>query len=542
MSRNRQSPLDAVEQLDLPTLPHGWCWARVHQLGDVTTGSTPSKQRAEYFGGSIPFIKPTDLNAGYYVRDYSDSLTDAGTTQARLLPERTVLVTCIGATIGKTGLSRVECATNQQINALATLPDTPLPEWCYWAFVSPHGQKQIKTNASATTLPILNKGKFERIPLPVAPLAEQGRIVAKIEELFSDLDAGVAVLKRAKANLKRYRAAVLKAAVEGKLTETWRDDHPDTEPASKLLDHILAERRQKWEADQLAKFAAAEKEPPKNWRDKYVGPSSPDMTELSELPKTWCWVSIEQLAANEDFAITDGPFGSNLKTVHYTDDGPRVIRLQNVGDGVFIDDDAHISPDHFSLLQRHSVKAGDVIIAMLGEILPRACLVPSHIPPAIVKADCVKVAPNCSIVLPTYLVIALNARPSRVRASTKIAGVGRPRLNLQKLRPLAIPLPPPDELAQIVSEVEATLSQAEAAELAIDHDLLRAARLRQSILMQAFEGKLVPHDPKDEPASVLLERIRASQSAHERTGKPATPVRTNRRQKISTTQLEERYE
>ena len=132
--------------------------------------------------------------------------------------------------------------------------------------------------------------------MPVAPLDEQRRIVAKIEELFSDLDAGVAALERAKANLKRYRAAVLKAAVEGKLTEQWRADHPNTEPASKLLARILTERRQKWESAQLAKFAAAGKEPPKNWREKYVEPTPPDTTELSPDCRTaGLGTSVEQL-------------------------------------------------------------------------------------------------------------------------------------------------------------------------------------------------------------------------------------------------------
>ncbi|MFO0877416.1 MAG: hypothetical protein U0840_08580 [Gemmataceae bacterium] len=145
-------------------------------------------------------------------------------------------------------------------------------------------------------IPGLSKGHILGHITAFPPLAEQRRIVAKIEELFSDLDAGVAALERAKANLKRYRAAVLKAAVEGKLTEAWRAEHPHTEPASKLLERILAERRRKWEADQLAKFAAAGKEPPKNWQAKYVEPTPPDITGLPELPEGWCWASVEQLS------------------------------------------------------------------------------------------------------------------------------------------------------------------------------------------------------------------------------------------------------
>jgi len=143
--------------------------------------------------------------------------------------------------------------------------------------------------------PSARDDEFLAMQIRVAPLNEQRRIVAKIEELFSNLDAGVAALERIRANLKRYRAAVLKAAVEGKLTAAWRAKHPQSEPASKLLERILAERRAKWEQDQLAKFAAAAKTPPKGWREKYVEPAGPDTNGLPELPQGWCWVTLGSL-------------------------------------------------------------------------------------------------------------------------------------------------------------------------------------------------------------------------------------------------------
>ncbi|GDX94555.1 hypothetical protein LBMAG47_02180 [Planctomycetia bacterium] len=361
--------------------------------------------------------------------------------------------------------------------------------------------------ANGTTRLKLTQGAMRRIPLSVPPLPEQHRIVEKIEELFSDLDAGVASLERAKANLKRYRASVLKSAVEGRLTEEWRKEHPQTEDGPILLDRILRERREKWEKDQLAQFKKKGKEPPKNWQSKYEEPAAPGTSELAELPAGWVWATVEQVASNDDWAITDGPFGSNLKTEHYTSCGPLVIRLQNIGDGYFKRDDAHISDEHFAGLQRHAVVHNDIVVAMLGEALPRACLVPEEIPPAIVKADCVKVTVNGTACIPAFLMRVLNSQPTRRRSSLHIAGVGRPRMNLQKLRPLPIPLPPFAEQEQIVALVEERLSQIDSAEKTIDSELIRAKRLRQSILKTAFEGKLVPQNPNDEPASVLLERI-----------------------------------
>lgn len=125
--------------------------------------------------------------------------------------------------------------------------------------------------------------------IPLAPTAEQRRIVAKLDELLSDLDAGVAALERVKANLKRYRAAVLKAAVEGRLTEEWRAKNRPQETGAQLLKRILHERRRRWEADQLAAFAVARKQPPKNWRARFKEPSATRTGDVPALPVGWCW-------------------------------------------------------------------------------------------------------------------------------------------------------------------------------------------------------------------------------------------------------------
>jgi type I restriction enzyme S subunit len=514
-------------------LPKGWATAPLGVCGTWYGGGTPSKFNDAYWsGGTIPWISPKDMKR-LRISDSEDHISTLALqeTNVKAFPQGTVLIVIRSGILSRTlpvAVAEVEATMNQDLKGL--LPSEGI-ESTYVAYFLQAEERDILRQCSkhGTTVASIDTTALHSYMLRFAPLQEQRRIVAKIEELFSDLDAGVAALKRAKANLKRYRASVLKSAVEGKLTEQWRAKHPAKEPASALLARILLERRQKWEADQLAKFAAAKKEPPKNWRDKYVEPTPPDTTGLPELPVGWCWASVEQCATDEDNSIIDGPFGSNLKTAHYTDEGPRVIRLQNIGEGIFVDEDAHISWNHFSTLTRHSVKAGEIVVAMLGEMLPRACLVPDHIPPAIVKADCVKLTPNTALIAPYFLMTVLNAHPTRTRASGQIAGVGRPRLNLGKLRPFVIPLPPLVEQVQIAIEVEEKLSQIDAAKSQIEQCLLRSARLRQSILKQAFEGKLVPKDPKDEPAKVLLERLRASKSAHEGNGNATTRPRTSRR-------------
>ena len=228
----------APDTTELPLLPEGWCWATTDQLGECTTGLTPPTANPAFFGGGIPFFKPTDLDQGYNVRNFRDSLSTQGAKISRLLPPLSILVTCIGATIGKVGLSRVKCATNQQINSL-TVNDTLLsPQFLFWFISSPFGQKQIISNASATTLPILNKSRFEALAIVLPPLAEQHAIVEAIEDQISIIDHLESDINAKMKTSQSLRQAILRQAFIGKLVPQDLDD----EPASELLKRISAER------------------------------------------------------------------------------------------------------------------------------------------------------------------------------------------------------------------------------------------------------------------------------------------------------------
>jgi type I restriction enzyme S subunit len=325
----------------------------------------------------------------------------------------------------------------------------------------------------------ITKGRFEESELLQPMPAEQRRIVAEIEKQSTRLESGVAALRRVQANLKRYRAAVLKAACEGRLVPTEAELHrklktknSKRETGAQLLARVLAERRQNWQG-----------------RGTYKEPAAPDTANLPEIPDGWTWATVEQLAAPEPNSITDGPFGSNLKTEHYMDSGPRVIRLQNIGDGIYVDAEAHITQTHFERLQKHRIFAGDVVIAGFGEDPPRSCIIPESLGSAIVKADCIRFKPHSSV-LPKYMNVALNSDPVRKRTKGMVHGVGRPRLNLGEIKSIVLPLPPPAEQTRIVAEVERRLSVVEELESVVTANLQRATRLRQSILQKAFTGEL----------------------------------------------------
>ena len=248
---------------------------------------------------------------------------------------------------------------------------------------------------------------------------------------------------------------------------------------------------------------------------------------LPSLPRGWTWVPLRDLAAPEPRALTDGPFGSNLKTEHYTTSGPRVIRLQNIGEGVFLDAEAHISQERFEALRDHDARSGDVVLASLGERLPRACLVPEWLGPAIVKADCPPFRPHSSLDA-AYLVMALNSEAVRSQAADVIHGIGRPRLKLAELKKLLIPLPPRAEQDRIVDVVTQQEVHVDAGEKLTRNALEELPVFRRSVLTAAVTGQLTTMSAANEDdAAEVLEAVlgrRHERWAHESMGRYADPT------------------
>ena len=219
---------------DVPfKVPSGWVWTIINEVGNIVTGGTPQKDIKEYYGGSIPFYKPNDLEQGINTLTAADHLSILGFEQSRKLPINSVLVTCIGATIGKTGRILKEGTCNQQINAVIHNQSIN-PLYLYYILVSRYFQHLIRSNASATTLPILNKSNFSKLRIPLPPLSEQQRIVEEIERWFKLID----IIEQGKADLqttiKQAKNKILDLAIHGRLVP----QVPNDEPASELLKRI----------------------------------------------------------------------------------------------------------------------------------------------------------------------------------------------------------------------------------------------------------------------------------------------------------------
>jgi len=393
---------------------------------------------------------------------------------------------------------------NQRVCALKT--DERFYSQKLLSFVLPAYLKLINDHTSSVTVKHLSSKTVQNIPLPLPPLMEQQRIVEKIETLLARLDKGEEAVREVQTLLTRYRQSVLKSAVTGQLTADWRAERKSQlEHGRDLLARILKERREKWQG-----------------RGKYKEPLEPDTDGLPALPESWVWTTLETVSGNQPYSIVDGPFGSKLKTEHYRETGVRVVRLGNIGDGYFIDKKSFIEPSHAAELNRHSIRSGDLVIASLGEELPKACLIPADFGEGIVKADCIKFSPNPDATNPTFVLSWLNSLVLRAKVAGEIRGVGRPRLNLGDIRTFAIPLASKAEQDRIAEQVGEIFSKISVLEDWCLTELTRSASLRQSILKEAFTGRLVPQDPNDEPASKLLVQIAASKAPEKKTGRKAS--------------------
>ena len=211
---------------------------------------------------------------------------------------------------------------------------------------------------------------------------------------------------------------------------------------------------------------------------------------MKELPPGWQVVPLDDLKADEPGAITDGPFGSKLTSAHYSAEGARVVRLQNIGDGIFKEADAFIPWEHFESLRKHEVRAGDLLIASLGDDPPRACLAPANLGPAIVKADCIRVR-LAADVDPRWVLYAMRSSDLKGWAAEQMHGVGRLRLGLKTIRALPIPLPSLGAQRLMVEILDDHLSRLDAADAGISAGRRRLRMLQDGVIRSALTGSEV---------------------------------------------------
>ena len=493
-------------------LPLGWA---ITTIGDLCNSPQYGwTTTASYKSDGVKLLRSTDISDGSVDWDAVPYCETAPVEVAKYqLHPRDIVITRTGVGVGNSFLLD-GCPTAVFASYMIRFAPYLLVNAKYLAYFlkSPSYWNAVTFGSAGIAQPNINAKKLASIEVPLASRNTQDAIVAEIEKQFTRLDAAVVALKRVQANLKRYRAAVLKAACEGRLVPTEaelaRKEGRSYETGEQLLARILKERRAKWEAAQLVKMQASGK-PPKNddWTKKYKEPAPPVMHQLPKLPDGWIWVSLEQV-------ICSGPQNGLYKPSTAYGAGTPILRIDDYQFD-FCKNREQLkcleTSEEETLL--YGLAPGDTILNRVNSPshLGKCTVIKAQLCPCVFESNMMRFRVSDSVD-PEWITAVLQTTNGKARltANAKWA-VNQASINQEDVKQTAIPLPPTSEQARILASVKQQLSVNAKAEDEVEIAVGRADRLRQSILKRAFEGKLVPQDPNDEPASALLERIRAEQ-------------------------------
>lgn len=452
-------------------LPPGWEWTTLGEIADVKGGVTKGQRRAPGTEvRSVPYLRVANVQRGYL--DLTDvrsiDVTEEEVADLALRPGDVLFTE--GGDRDKLGRGWVWggelplCI--HQNHVFRARVRTPQVEPKYLSlYANTLGQAYFVAEGRQTTnLASINLSKLLGLPIAIPPAAEQRRIVAEVDKQLSRLDATVRALHQSATRLERYRASVLSAACRGQLALQARNGRADGVGA------------QRW----------------------------------VESPPSWNVLTVAQLSASGEQPVLTGPFGTSLSSGDFTSSGVPVLTIGCLTNaGVRLDKAVFVSAVKAAELERYRVRAGDVLFSRMASV-GRAGLIPPSLAGSLINYHVMRLRLNPEVVLPAFFLIYVRGSVRVQRYLREINhGATRDGINTEQLLQMPVALPLLAEQRWIVSEVERRLSVVEQLEAAINANLERCGRLRQAILKKAFQGKLVAQDQDDEPASVLLERIRA---------------------------------
>jgi type I restriction enzyme S subunit len=476
-------------------LPKGWAPATISDVAVARMGKTIIAHELVESGLPVYSANRDDGPWGFVAS--SDLVFDKGT-----------IVVSARGTIGFIRLPTDERFISTQTTiALRPLPAV-VPEFLRYSL----RRVDWAPVTSTTTIPMLTIGQINEVDAPLAPLNEQRRIVEKLDAVFEKSRAAKARLERLPALLEKLKRSILAAAFRGDLTKDWRAAHPDVEPASVLLERIRAERRRRWEEGLRAKG----KDPKKA---TYEEPAPVDVAGLPELPEGWAWASLETVCP----VFIDCAH----RTPKYSDEGFAALRPRDVVGGLLrLDTAARVPLDEFrQQTERRVPQAGDIIYSRELS-LGWGVEVPDHAQ-VCMSQGMVLFRPSTNVVHAGFFLLALNGGVARSRAEAAAVGSAHPHLNLGEIKSLPFPIAPLAEQEVAFERAQERIALVRRLAARRDAVVARGIRLEQAALAKAFRGELVPQDPTDEPASVLLDRIRAARAdepQRARRGRPARPA------------------
>lgn len=337
----------------------------------------------------------------------------------------------------------------------------------------------LESSGAGSSLMRVKKSVVDQYPFVFPTLPEQRRIVSKVEELFSNLDAGLKSIETAERQLGRYRLSVLQAAVEGRLTAEWRRRH-NPEPADQLLETVLEERREQWEKRYRSeRYESKGKEPPSGWKERYPEPERPEFDEdLEELPEGWLWTSLgyicEMTSGGTPKRSIDDYFGGEIAW----------LKSGELNDDIITDAEESITEKGFQESSTVLFPEGTLLVALYGATTGKL---------GILDVEAATNQAICGLYVPPSLntrYLFWYLRSARSDLLGRRFGGAQENLSQTILKSIPVPLPPLREQEQIVGEIERTLSIADELRSSLSDDVRRSKRLRQSILSYAFSGRL----------------------------------------------------
>ncbi|PGH54275.1 hypothetical protein CRT60_31225 [Azospirillum palustre] len=484
-------------------LPAGWVQQKLRDLGTWRGGGTPTKSEPAYWeNGNIPWVSPKDMKRAV-IDDAEDHITEAAVENSacNLVPAGSVLMVTRSGILAHSfpvATTIRPVTINQDMKAL-TPASGIVPEYLRLALTA--GKQSILQECSkaGTTVASISSEKLSDFEVSIPPSDEQRRIVEKIEALTVRSRRAREALDSLPVMIDRCRQSILAAAFSGNLTVSWRRASPLIESREDMLGRVEMERKDLFEGFRGNR--------------SYMPAEKLDVSDdLPVLPPSWQWVSAEQICG----FITKGTTPSRDKMSAEVGGVPyiKVYNLTFFGDLDFSVDPTFVPAEvHSGELARSKVLPGDVLMNIVGPPLGKVSIVPDSFPEwninqAIAVFRCV---PSLMKRFLMYYFLS-NGLLFRANLLSK-ATAGQQNLTLEICRKLPVPLPPVAEQREIVNRIDKAFSAIEAVHTNVKIANSRLTTLDQSILAKAFRGQLVPQDPNDEPASVLLERIRAERAA-----------------------------
>lgn len=486
--------------------PSGWEWTALSDVATMATGHTPSRKKPEFWEGDVPWMSVKDARPyhGKSIMDTNEHTNELGieNSAAVLLPADTVCLSRTGS-IGYSVMLGKPMATSQGfVNWICG--KYLVPRFLQLLFVAENPFLHSISEGVAHTTIYFPEAKAFHICLP--PLAEQQRIVAKIEALLSQVNTSREKLAKVPEVMKQFRTSVLKSALEGGLTKDWRSNNPEIESAKVLLQQAYDERCADWEAEQLKKMKAKGKVPKNDkWKSKYKGVKSADESEFMGLHEGWTHGKLGDLIY---IAARIGWRG--LKADEYTEEGPLFLSVHNLnkGEHVNFSNAYHISEERYIESPEIQLQNDDILLVKDGAGIGKIGIVKGLETEATVNSSLLVIRGGKTFV-PEFLFYYLKGPDMQRIVRERITGSATPHLFQRDIKQFELLIPPYKEQQEIVRQVEALFKQADEIEKQVATATQSAEQITQSILAKAFRGELVPQDPNDEPASVLLEKIKA---------------------------------